>query len=77
MNDTLNNTLSGKQNPFRAAITAKKKKKAHQLLMKASEKSKKKTKGVDYNAKLKKKGKKMSLKKKANRGETDKAKAQF
>ena len=32
MNDTLNNTLSNKQTPFRAAISKKNKKKMHKLV---------------------------------------------
>ena len=46
--DTLNNTLSGKQNRFRATVASSRKKKAHALVPRISEKSKTIAKGEAY-----------------------------
>ena len=49
-NDTFNNTLSSKQTPFRAHLTASKKKKAHALVPKIAVKSKRIDKADSYAA---------------------------
>ena len=78
MNSTHNDLLNiSKQTPFRSGIAASRKKKAHALVAKIADKSKKINRAMEYNQKLKKKGKKMSLKKRANRGESSKAVAAF
>ena len=66
-----------RQNPFRTGIQQQRKKKAHALVQKVSQKSKTIQRGQDYQAKLKRKSKKMSLKKRAARGESAKAVAQL
>ena len=80
--DTINNMSRNalnmsRQNPFRTGIAQQKKKKAHALVQKVAQKSKNIKRGEDYLAKLKKKGKKMSLKKRASKGESPKQIAQF
>ena len=62
--DTHNNTLSSKQNIYRAGISQNRKKKAQKLVPKIAAKSKVITKAKDYNDKVKRRSKKLSLKKK-------------
>ena len=62
-----------RQNPFRTGIQQQRKKKAHALVQKVKDKSRGIQRGQDYQSKLKRKSKKMSLKKRAARGESAKA----
>ena len=64
MNRDHDNTLSSKQNIYRSAISQNRKKKAQKLVPKIAAKSKVITKAKDYDAKVKRRSKKLSLKKK-------------
>ena len=62
MNDTLNNTLSSKQTPFRASIVKTRKKKAHKLVPKLKDMSKTISKGEAYKNVLSKKARRLTKK---------------
>ena len=65
---SLDNTLSSKQTPFRSSIHSNRKKKAHKLVPKIAEKSKTIKRALDYSDKVKRRSKKLSKKKKDLKG---------
>ena len=62
MNDSLNNTLSGKQNRFRSTVASSRKKKAHALVPRISVKSKTIAKGEAYSLQQQTRKRKLSKK---------------